>query len=321
MGNFCHLHLHTEYSLLDGAGKVKEVLDRAKELGQTAIAITEHGNMMSAVEANQYAKEIGIKHIVGCELYTSPWGRSMDDTNYSKGEKSNGHLIVLAKNKVGYKNLCRLCSEAYINGYYYKPRIDHALLEKYKEGLIVTSACMASSVNRSIFNGDIDKAREELRWFKDQFGDDFYVELQNHYIDDEKLVMDIIRDLAKELDIKTTVGIDAHYVLKDDEDIHDALLCIGTGQKKDAKDRRFKFNGNGYWVMSEQEVRELFPNDQDAVSRTQEIADKCDGDVIEYGDLKVPTFNVQEALDDNNSEGEFQEYLLEGEWKEWLNLA
>ena len=150
MNRFGHLHSHSEFSLLDGEQKITAMIDKAKAMGQDFIAITDHGSMYGLVKANKYAKEVGIKHIVGCELYTTPWGRDMKDRDYAKGEKSNGHLIVLAKNKVGYKNLCRLCSIAYRDGYYYRPRIDHKTLQQYKEGLIVTSACMASSVNRSI---------------------------------------------------------------------------------------------------------------------------------------------------------------------------
>ena len=319
MNRFGHLHTHSEFSLLDGEQQIKKMIDKAKAMGQDFIAITDHGTMYGLVKANKYAKEVGIKHIVGCELYTTPWGRDMKDRDYAKGEKSNGHLIVLAKNKVGYKNLCRLCSIAYRDGYYYKPRVDHKTLQQYKEGLIITSACMASSVNRSIADGNIDKAREEMLWFKEQFGDDYYVELQKHFIPEEDMVMEVIKDLAAELGIKTTVGIDSHYLNKDDEQAHDALLCIGTGQKVDDEPRRFKFNGSGYWLMTQQEVEKLFPNDLDAVYRTAEIADKCDVDIIEYGDLKIPYFDVEEAIKENYSEeAEAFEEFKKGEFKKWL---
>lgn len=305
---FVPLHNHTEFSLLDGGAKIEEILRHAKAMGQDAIAFTDHGNMYGAVKANKLAKEIGIKHIVGCELYITPWGRLASDKDYKKGEKPSGHLIALAKNPEGYKNLCRLSSRAWVEGFYRRPRIDREMLKQHSGGLIVTSACIAGSICQSVMNGDIKKAEEEIEFMADLFKDDFYIEIQDHKIPEEALVMDYMRRLAKQFKISTVIGTDAHYLLKDDDQVHDALICIGTGQKVDGE-RRFQFNGTGYHYMSEQEVKELFPNDLEAIYNSGRIADKIEGDVIETGHLKIPFFNIPKNKEFDNWKGENRWWL------------
>ena len=299
---FVGIHNHSEFSLLDGGAKVKDILERAKAMGQDSIAITDHGNMYGAVKANILAKEIGIKHIVGCELYITPWGRLAGDKDFKKGERSSGHLIALAKNPEGYKNLCRLASRGWAEGFYRRPRIDREMLKQHHQGIIVTSACMAGPICQSVLNGDIKQAEEEIEFMADLFKDDFYIEIQDHKIPEETMVMDYMRKLAKQFKIPMVVGTDAHYLYKDDNEVHDALICIGTGQKVDGE-RRFQFNGTGYHYMSEDEVKQLFPNDLEAIYNTGRIADKIEEDVIEMGHLKLPYFNIPKNKEFEKWEG------------------
>ena len=288
---FVPLHSHSEYSLLDGEAKVTDIIDKAKANGQDAIAITDHGNLFGAARAHIYAQEVGIKHVVGIEFYMTPWGQSMATRGYKKGEKSAYHLVAFAKNKEGYKNLCRLSAVAYSDGFYRKPRIDHETLALYKEGLIVTTACIAGSIPNNVYEGNFYEAEKQFEWFKQQFGDDFYIEIQNHGIEAEDMAFEVLREWGSQWGVKTIATTDSHYLDKEDDVPHDILLCIGTGQKVHG-DRKFKFNGAGYHYMNEQEVLKRFPYDVDAVYETGRLADKIDQTVMEFGTLSMPHFGV-----------------------------
>ena len=304
--DFVHIHVHTEFSLLDGGQKITSLIDKAKEMGQKAIATTDHGVMYGTVKAHQYAQKVGIKHIVGCELYTTPFGKLAHEKDFKKGERSSNHLIVLAKNKEGYKNLCQLASLGWSEGYYRRPRIDRQMLKKHKNGLIISSACMGGSIPSLILSGKIKEAEEELEFFADTFKEDFYIELQNHNIQEEIAVMEYMKDLSIKWGIPRIVGVDAHYLNKEDKAIHDALICIGTGQKVDGE-RRFQFQGDGYWLMNEREVLERF-SDEEAIYNTGILADKIEDTVIEFGNLKLPYFNIERDKE------EFENWKGESKW-------
>ena len=304
---FGHLHSHTEFSLLDGGAKIKDIMDKVKAMGQDFIATTDHGTMYGTVKAHQYAKEIGIKHIVGCEFYITPYGKLAHEKDFKKGERSSNHLILLAKNNEGYKNLCQLSYLGYSKGFYRRMRIDRPMLKNYKNGLIVTSACIGGSIPSLILDGRVKEAEEEIEWFADTFKEDFYIELQNHNITDEIAVMGYLKDQAHKWGIKTTVGIDAHYLNKEDTQAHDALICIGTGQKVDGE-RRFQFEGDGYWYMSTEEAKERFPNDLESLYETGRIADKIEEQVIEFGNLKLPYFNIERDKE------EFSKWKGDSKW-------
>lgn len=300
---FIGIHNHSEFSLLDGGARVKDIINHAKAMGQDSIAITDHGVMHGIVKAYKYAKEQGIKLLVGCEVYITPIGKWATDRDFKKGEKSACHMILIAKNATGYKNLCQLCSRGWSEGYYRRPRIDRHMLKEHAEGLIATSACMAGPIASAILEGEEQKAKDELQLMLQIFGEDFYLELQDHNIPEEKIAMDAIRKLAKEYNVPTVIGTDAHYLLEADDQAHDALICIGTGQKVDGE-RRFKFNGSGYHYMSEQEVLQRFPNDIEAIYNTGVIADKCDDEVITIGDLQLPYFKIPKNKKFEQWEGE-----------------
>lgn len=300
---FVNIHNHTEFSLLDGGIKIKEMFRRVKELGQEAIAITDHGVMHGMIVAMEAAQETGIKLLVGCEFYITPFGRLATDKEFKKGEKSAGHLVAIAKNTEGYKNLCRLNDLAWSQGFYRKPRIDREMLKNHAEGLIVTSACMAGPISMAILDGNNDNAAKEIEFMIDTFGEDFYIEIQNHNIAEEKIAMDELRKLAIEYGVSMVVGIDSHYLYKDDRDAHDALICIGSAQKVDG-DRRWKFDGDGYYHMSEQEVIDRFPNDIEAIYNTGLLADKCDNNIIPTGELKLPHFDIPVDKDFNKWRGD-----------------
>lgn len=307
------LHGHSEFSLLDGAAKVEDIIRKAKAMGQDAIAITDHGNLFGAVKAAKAAKEAGIKYIVGCELYLAPMEHSRFFKDYKRGERPYTHLVVLAKNKAGYQNLAILSSLGFQDGFYRVPRIDHEILAQHKEGLIVTSSCVGGAIPTAVLDGDFYKAEKELEWFLKHFGDDFYVELQDHDTEVEDRAFTYMRELAQKYDIPTIVTTDAHYLDKEDAMAHDCLLCIGTGDWVDNPDRRFKFEGDGFHYMSEEEVLERFPHDVDAIYRTGEVADKIEDEVIEFGEVKLPYFVVGE-------DPEFDEWRAKRGYSKWVTL-
>lgn len=288
---FISIHGHSEFSLLDGAAKVKDIIKKAKAMGQDAVAITDHGNLFGAVKAAQAAKEAGIKHIVGSELYLAPINQSRFNKTYAKGERAYSHLVVLAKNRIGYQNLCILSSLGFSDGFYRNPRIDREVLVAHSEGLIVTTSCVGGSVPMSIWEGEFNRAESDFNWFMQTFGSDFYVELQDHGTEIEDKTFHYMREMAQKYKVPTIITTDSHYLDKEDAVTHDCLLCIGTGQWVDQPQRTFKFDGAGFHYMSEDEVVERFPNEKESIFNTGRLADKIDDEVIEFGDVKLPYFD------------------------------
>ena len=284
---FVHLHTHTEYSLLDGANKIKELPARAKELGMKAMAITDHGVMFGVVDFYKECKKVGIKPIIGCEVYVAPRTRFDKEPNI---DNKYSHLILLVKNETGYKNLTNLVSMGFTEGFYYKPRIDLELLEKYHEGLICLSACLAGSVNKAILKEDIEEARKIALWHKNLFGEDYYLEVQPNGLPEQVLVNQKLVQLSKELDIPLVATNDAHYLKKEDAYIHEVLLCIQTGKKMNDVDR-MKMGADEFYVKSPEEMSEYFKNIPEAIENTVKIAEKCNFDFV-FGDIKLPNYEV-----------------------------
>ena len=225
MSNFVHLHIHSEFSLLDGANRIKDLPKRAKELGMDAIAITDHGVMYGAIDFYKACKSEGVKPIIGCEVYVAPRSRFDKEPNI---DNKYYHLILLAKNNQGYKNLSKLVSLGFLDGYYYKPRIDLEILEKYHEGLICLSGCLAGSVNQALLNGNEEETERIAKWHKDIFGEDYYIEIQNNGIREQVLANQRLVKLARKLDIPLAATNDAHYLKKEDAYNHEVLICIQT---------------------------------------------------------------------------------------------
>ena len=287
MGDFVHLHIHSEYSLLDGANRIKELPKVAKELGMDAIAITDHGVMYGAIEFYKACKEEGIKPIIGCEVYVAP--RTRFDKEAGIDNKYN-HLILLAKDNNGYKNLSKMVSIGFTEGYYYKPRIDLETLEKYHEGLICCSACLAGSVPQAILSGDMQKAEETALWYKNLFGEDYYLEIQTNTLKEQALVNQKMVELSRKLDIPLVATNDAHYTRKEDAYNHEVLLCIQTGKKMSDVDR-MKFETDDFYIKSPEEVKEFFPNLPEALENTVKIAEKCNVE-FEFGHTILPNYEV-----------------------------
>lgn len=285
--DFVHLHTHTEYSLLDGANKIKELPLRAKELGMNAMAITDHGVMFGVVDFYKECKKVGIKPIIGCEVYVAPRTR-FDKENGIDNKYS--HLILLAKNETGYKNLTNLVSMGFTDGFYYKPRIDLEILEKYHDGLICLSACLAGSVNKAILKDDMDKAREVALWHKNLFGEDYYLEVQPNGLPEQVLANQKLIQLSRELDIPLVATNDAHYLRKEDAYNHEVLLCIQTGKKMNDIDR-MKMGADEFYVKSPEEMADYFKNIPEAIENTVKIAEKCNFD-FEFGNTKLPNYEV-----------------------------
>ncbi len=290
MARFSHLHLHTEYSLLDGFVPIKKLFNRLKELEMTSVAITDHGSMFGALEFYKEAKKNNIKPIIGCEMYIS-------NGSYLEKDRKRSHLVLLVKNEEGYQNLIKLVSESYIRGFYYKPRIDYHLLKEHSSGLIALSACLSGDVQKSLLNGNYEEAKKFALKLKDIFSDDFYLEIQDHNTKAEKLVAKKLITLSRELDIKLVATNDVHYINKVDSKTHDILLCLQTGKLLSDEDR-MKFPSDQYYLKSEEEMLEVFDYIPEAVYNTEEIVSKChmefdftkrhlpefkyDGDNIEY---------------------------------------
>ena len=275
MSDFVHLHVHTQYSLLDGAARIPELVSTAKKLGQTAMAITDHGVMYGVIDFYRACRKEGLKPILGMEAYIAP--RSMFDRDGAQ-DREYAHLILLAKNGIGYQNLMTLSSEAFIHGFYYKPRIDYDLLEKHSEGLICLSACLAGDIPQYLLRDRYEDAKALAVRLKGMFGDDFYIELQNHGIPEQQIVLPGLRRIAKELGIKTVATNDIHYVSKADAEAQDVLLCIQTQRFVD-ETNRMRMNAEEFYVKSEEEMLRMLPDDEDAVRNTKEVADKCNVEI------------------------------------------
>ena len=292
MPDFVHLHVHSEFSLLDGMCRIKDLPKRAKELGMKAIALTDHGVMYGAVNFYKECVKEGIKPIIGCEVYVAPRSR-MDkeagiDDNYA-------HLILLAKNKTGYQNLIKLVSLSFTDGYYYKPRIDLEILEKYHEGLICLSACLAGTINQAILKDDLEEAKKIALWHKNVFGEDYYLEIQNNGLPEQVMVNQKLIMLSRELDIPLVATNDAHYLKQEDCYNHEILLCIQTAKKMTDEDR-MKFATDEFYIKSPEEMADYFSSVPEAIENTVKIADKCNFD-FEFGVTKLPNYDVPEEFE------------------------
>ena len=287
MAEFVHLHIHSEFSLLDGANRIKDIPVRAKELGMKAIAITDHGVMYGVIDFYKACKKEGIKPIIGCEVYVAPCSRFDKEPGV---DKQYYHLILLAKNNQGYKNLSKLVSIGFTEGYYYKPRIDLEVLEKYHEGLIVLSGCLAGAVNRALLEGQTEKAEEIALWHKNVFGEDYYIEIQNNGIREQVLANQKLIQLARKLNIPLVATNDAHYLKKEDAYNHEILLCIQTGKRMSDEDR-MKFETDELYIKSPEEMSEYFSAFPDAIENTVKIADKCNVE-FEFGHTILPNYDV-----------------------------
>ncbi len=291
--SFVHLHLHSEYSLLDGACRLKDLVKSVKEKGQNAVAVTDHGNMFAAVDFFLEAKNAGIKPIIGCEVYVA------NRTLYDKTAELDGrpyHMILLCENMTGYQNLIKMVSVAWTEGFYRKPRIDDSLLEKYHEGLICFSACLAGEIPRAVVSGNIDGAYEKARYYKNLFGDgNFYLELQNHFIEEQAVVNDTLVKMSHDLDIPLVATNDCHYIDKKDAETHNILMCIQTNHTVKDNDR-MEFQTDEFYIKTEDEMRSLFPDVPQAIENTQLIADRCNVE-FEFGNTKLPHFDVPDGED------------------------
>ena len=290
MAEFVHLHVHSEFSLLDGANRIKDLPVRAKELGMKAIAITDHGVMYGVIDFYKACKKEGIKPIIGCEVYVAPRSRFDKDGAI---DKEYNHLILLAKDNQGYKNLSKLVSIGFTDGYYYKPRIDLEVLEEYSEGLIALSACLAGSINQAILNGNMERAEEIALWFKRVFKDDYYLELQNNGIKEQVLVNQKLIEIGRKLGIPLVATNDAHYLKKQDAYNHEVLLCIQTGKKMSDPDR-MRFETDELYLKSPEEMSDYFSNIPEVIENTVKIADKCNVE-FEFGHTILPNYNVPEG--------------------------
>ncbi len=286
---FTHLHVHSEYSLLDGAARVADLPKRAKELGQNAMALTDHGVMYGAVDFYKACKKEGIKPIIGCEVYVAP--RTLYDKS-TKEDAENYHLVLLVKNEIGYKNLCKIVSKAAIDGFYYRPRTDMNELKAHSEGLVAMSACLAGLIPSKLAEGDYDGAKEALLNYKSIF-EDFYLELQDHNIAKQREIMPSLLRLAKETDTPLVATNDSHYIKKEDATYQDVLLCIQTG-KNLSDENRMRFDTDEFYVKSEEEMRNIFAFAPEAVDNTQKIADMCNFE-FEFHKKLLPQFDVPEG--------------------------
>lgn len=304
---FVHLHVHTEFSLLDGASRLDRLVDRAHELKFPALAMTDHGVMYGAIDFYQAARAKGIKPIIGCEVYVAPGSRFAKKSSVG-GKDVYNHLLLLAKDEIGYRNLMNLVTSGFLEGYYYKPRIDKELLEKHREGLIAFSGCLASEIPEYIRQGEMDKARDTIDWFKQVFGtENFYLELQNHGISDQVKVNRQLIPWAGEFGLNLVATNDVHYVKREHSHAHDVLICIGTQTTlNDAK--RMRYVPEQFYLRSAEEMAELFKEVPDAVKNTMEVAEKCNLE-IEFGKLHYPVYDPPEHY---TREGYLRHLLSEG---------
>ncbi|HBA62511.1 MAG TPA: DNA polymerase III subunit alpha [Lachnospiraceae bacterium] len=291
--NFAHLHVHTEYSLLDGSNKIKEYVARVKELGMNSAAITDHGVMFGVIDFYREAKAQGIRPILGCEVYVAP-GSRFDKEAVGSGEDRYYHLVLLAENNTGYQNLMKIVSKGFVEGYYYKPRVDLEVLEEYHEGIIALSACLAGEVQRNLVRRMYDEAVKAARRYENIFGKgNFFLELQDHGIPEQGMVNQQLIRMSEETGIDLVATNDVHYTYAEDEKAHDILLCIQTG-KKLADEDRMRYEGGQYYVKSAEEMAELFRYAPEALENTQKIADRCHVE-IEFGVTKLPKYDVPEG--------------------------
>ncbi len=309
---FTHLHVHTEYSLLDGSSKIKEIVKRAKELGMDSLAITDHGVMYGVIDFYKAAKEAGIKPIIGCEIYVSPSSRFDKEAGVS--DDRYYHLVLLAENDTGYHNLMKIVSKGFTEGFYYKPRVDYEVLEQYSEGIIALSACLAGEVARNLAKGNYEDAKESALRYERIFGKgNFFLELQDHGIPTQKTVNAGILRLSRELGIELVATNDIHYIFEEDSVPHDILLCIQT-QKKVSDNDRMKYEGGQYYLKTEEEMAALFPYAKEAIENTHKIAMRCNVE-IEFGVRKLPRFQVPAEFYNETDDD------IEASWNYLLHLC
>lgn len=314
MKEFVHLHIHTEYSLLDGANKISNLVDKVIEFGMNSLAITDHGNLFGSIEFYKVCKEKGIKPIIGVEAY-------LTDDMYRKEkviksdpdsiDKQYSHIVLLAKDFTGYRNLVKLVTKSYLEGFYYKPRIDKKLLEAHKDGLIVLSGCIAGEIPQLILKDNIKEAKKVIDWYISTFGrDNFYIEIQRHGLEEEKVVNPILVKLAYEMGVKMVATGDAHYTTKEDAEIHDVLLCIQTGSKKSETDR-FRFYNNSFYVKSSEEMWKDFEEIPEALTNTLEISEKCNLE-IPFGNKELMPKYYEDDNKDIDADSKLREIVFEG---------
>lgn len=288
---FVHLHTHTEYSLLDGASRIDELVKAAADAGMNALAITDHGVMYGAVEFYKAAHQYNIRPIIGCEVYVAPRSRFSKE---GRADKEYAHLILLAKNKTGYQNLIKLVSAGFTEGYYYKPRIDYDLLSQHAEGLICLSACIAGDIPQYLLSGNYEDAVNLAARLKEMFPGDFYIELQDHGIAEQKQVLPLLIKLARELELPVVATNDIHYVYKEDAKMHDTLLCIQTGKTLDDPDR-MRFQTEEFYLKTEEEMKTLFSFIPEAIENTVLVAEKCNFE-FEFGNIHIPYYEVPDGM-------------------------
>ena len=289
MADFIHLHNHSEYSLLDGTAKIKDLVQQAKEEDMSAVALTDHGVLFGAIKFYQEAQKEGVKPIIGCELYVAE-----DHQQKDARHKENYHLVLLAENQQGYRNLLKLVSKAYLDGFYYKPRVDKELLAEYSQGLIALSSCLAGKIESLIQNRQFELAKEEVEDYRAIFGEDnFFLELQDHNLSEEKEVNNELVRLARECDLPLVATNDVHYLKQDDAQAHDVLLCIQTG-KKVSDDDRMEFPNDQFYFKSQEEMKELFSDYPEAIENTAKIAKRCNLD-FDFEQTLLPDYEVPEG--------------------------
>ncbi|MGL5652080.1 MAG: DNA polymerase III subunit alpha [Paraclostridium sp.] len=289
--DFVHLHVHTEYSLLDGFSRIKNLVNRAKELNMSAVAITDHGCMFGAIDFFKVAKKEGIKPIIGCEVYTAPRGMKDKDPNF---DKSQGHLILLAKDTTGYQNLIKLVSAAYVQGFYYKPRVDIDEIKKHSEGIIALSACLAGDVSKALMNRNYDKAKNIALKYKEIFGEEnYYIEIQDHNLPEQKEVNRELIRLSKEIGVGLVATNDVHYVRKEDSKIHDILMCIQMGKTVNDP-ARMRFGSDEFYLKSREEMEGIFPEVQEALDNTVKIAQMCNVE-FDFNTIHLPQYDVPDG--------------------------
>ncbi len=311
--NFTHLHVHTEYSLLDGASKIKELVARTKELGMDSIAITDHGVMYGVIDFYRAAKEAGIRPIIGCEVYVAPGSRF--DRENNQGEERYNHLVLLAENDTGYKNLMKIVSKGFTEGFYYKPRVDYEVLCQYHEGIIALSACLAGVVASKLVKGLYEEAKKEALKLQDIFGEEnFFLELQDHGLAPQQTVNQGLLRMHEETGIELVATNDLHYIYETDVEAHDILLCIQTG-KKVSDENRMRYDGGQYFLKSPEQMAELFPYAKEALENTYKIAQRCHVE-IEFGNYKLPKFDVPEGYD---AEGYLRKLCAKGLEKRYVH--
>ena len=290
--NFTHLHVHTEYSLLDGSNKITEYVERVKELGMDSAAITDHGVMYGCIDFYRACKAAGINPILGCEVYVAPSSRF--DRETGAGEDRYYHLVLLAENNQGYSNLMKIVSKSFVEGFYYKPRVDLALLREYHEGIIALSACLAGEVARYLTRGMYEEGKKAALRYEEIFGKgNFFLELQDHGISQQQTVNQQLLRMHQETGIDLVATNDVHYTYAEDEAPHDILLCIQTG-KKLSDENRMRYVGGQYYVKSAEQMAELFPYALEALENTYKIGQRCHVD-IEFGVTKLPKYDVPEG--------------------------